>query len=157
MISDIFQNNNGMWMLVLAQNLFKPGWAGRQNGLVGLDGGPGGPRAGALVMHPQGHVAQDFTGEKFVKGLGQFLTVIDTGQAKVLGRPNIHGGVHFDTWTIWEQTLKCRIFSQIQSSVFLSGQGAKASAESSEASKQLSLFFQAHSADFWIFFSQKKP
>ena len=101
MISDIFQNYDRMRMLILAQNLFKPGGTGWQDGLMGLY------RVSAsclpTFMHPKGDIAQYFTGQKLVKWFGQLLGIIDPGQPEVLGPPNIHVRVHFRSLTL----LKC--------------------------------------------------
>ena len=77
-------------------------------------------------MHPEGNIAQYFTGQKLVKRLGEFLRIIHPSQSKVLRPPNIHVGFHYlfvagwfdDIFTFfiffqlrylnWEQTLKCR-------------------------------------------------
>ncbi len=62
-------------MLILEKDLLEPGRAGREDGLVSLDGPP---------VDRQGHVAQRLATQELVERLSQLLGVVDPGQAQVL-------------------------------------------------------------------------
>ena len=72
MISDIFQYDDWMRVLILTENLFEPWRTSREYRLMGFD-----TIASADFMNPQSDITQDFTGEKLVKRLGQLLRIVD--------------------------------------------------------------------------------
>ena len=74
-VANVLDDNDGVRMHVLGQDILKPWTAGREDGLVRLDRFP---------IGRQRDVAQRLPGQELVEGFRQFLGVIDPGEAEVL-------------------------------------------------------------------------